>query len=76
MAGSPIGGASGRRSEEQSARSCRSIVVRAARGDRETSAQRTLRLSAGQSGGALARTSEPRERSAELRALHLPARGL
>lgn len=41
---SPLGDASVPSSEVQSARSCRSMVVRAARGDRETGTQRTLSL--------------------------------
>lgn len=43
---SPPGGASDPSSEEQSARSCRSMVVRAVRGDPGTRAGRTLSLSA------------------------------
>lgn len=43
---SPLGGASDPSNEEQSARSCRSMVVRAARGEPETSARLTLSFSA------------------------------
>lgn len=46
MAESPPGGASDPSREEQSARSCRSMVVRAAQGEPETRARRTLNLSA------------------------------
>lgn len=65
---SPLGGASDPSNEEQSARSCRSMVVRAARGEPETSARLTLSFSAtarrwhlSQDAEALGReTSEPR----------------
>lgn len=43
---SPLGGASDPSSEEQSARSCRSTVVRAAQGEPETRTRRALSLSA------------------------------
>lgn len=43
---SPLGGASDPSSEEQSARSCRSMVVRAERGEPETRTRRALSLSA------------------------------